>query len=61
MREQYANVSPAYASTIHKAQGCTFGVVWCDLRAIRGIEEPDRSALTYVAATRPRERLGLLI
>jgi exodeoxyribonuclease-5 len=61
MREQYADVSPAYCSTIHKAQGCTFDAVWCDLRNIRGVAEPERSALTYVAATRPRERLGLLV
>ena len=60
LREQFARVDYAYATTVHKAQGSTYDTVFVDYRDLRQCNGPEKNALLYVAVTRPSRRLGLL-
>jgi ATP-dependent exoDNAse (exonuclease V) alpha subunit len=52
-KEAFADVRPAYASTIHKSQGSTYEKVFIDLEDIGRCNKPDDVArLLYVAVTR---------
>lgn len=61
LKEQYAQVGYGFASTVHKAQGGTFQSIFADYRDLHHSREPERRALKYVAGTRPRLRLALLV
>jgi len=61
LREQFARVDYAYASTVHKAQGSTFDTVFVDHRDLQACRGEERQALLYVAVTRPARRLALLV
>ena len=61
LRERFARVDYAYASTVHKAQGSTFDTVFVDRRDLRACRGEERNALLYVAVTRPARRLALLV
>ena len=61
LRERFARVDYAYATTVHKSQGSTFGTVFVDHRDLQVCRGPERQALLYVAVTRPARRLALLV
>lgn len=61
LREQFARVDYAYASTVHRAQGSTFDTVFVDHRDLRVCRGEEQQALLYVAVTRPARRLALLV
>ncbi|MFB6230706.1 MAG: ATP-dependent RecD-like DNA helicase [Salinibacter sp.] len=61
LRERFARVDYAYASTVHKAQGTTFDTVFVDHRDLQACRGSERQALLYVAVTRPARRLALLV
>ena len=62
LRERFARVDYAYATTVHKAQGSTFDTVFVDHRDLQACRNRDeRRALLYVAVTRPSRRLALLV
>ncbi len=61
LRERFAQVDYAYASTVHKAQGSTFDTVFVDHRDLQACRGSERQALLYVAVTRPARRLALLV
>jgi exodeoxyribonuclease-5 len=61
LRERFARVDYAYASTVHKAQGTTFDTVFVDHRDLQACQGDERQALLYVAVTRPARRLALLV
>ena len=61
LRERFARVDYAYASTVHKAQGSTFNTVFVDHRDLKACRGEERQALLYVAVTRPARRLALLV
>ncbi|MFO8099178.1 MAG: AAA family ATPase [Salinibacter sp.] len=61
LRERFARVDYAYASTVHKAQGSTFDTVFVDHRDLQACRGDERQALLYVAITRPARRLALLV
>ena len=61
LRERFARVDYAYASTVHRAQGSTFDTVFVDHRDLRACRGEERRALLYVAVTRPARRLALLV
>lgn len=61
LMEQYARVDYGFSTTVHKSQGGTFDSVFVDYRDLDRSREPERSALKYVAGSRPRRRLALLI
>ena len=62
LRERFARVDYAYASTVHRAQGSTFDTVFVDRRDLQACrDETERRALLYVAVTRPARRLALLV
>jgi len=61
LREQFARVDYAYATTVHKAQGSTFDTVFVDHRDLQACRGEERRALLYVAVTRPSRRLALLV
>ncbi len=61
LRERFARVDYAYASTVHKAQGSTFDTVFVDHRDLQACRGEERQALLYVAVTRPARRLALLV
>ena len=61
LRERFAQVDYAYASTVHKAQGSTFDTVFVDHRDLQACRGEERQALLYVAVTRPARRLALLV
>jgi exodeoxyribonuclease-5 len=61
LKERFAEVDYAYASTVHKAQGSTFDTAFVDVRDLRACRGPERQALLYVAVTRPSRRLALLV
>ena len=61
LRERFARVDYAYASTVHKAQGSTFDTVFVDHRDLKACRGSERRALLYVAVTRPARRLALLV
>ena len=59
LKQKYAKVSPAFSTTIHKAQGSTFDSVFLDARDVRACRsEGERQALLYVGVTRPSRRLA---
>ena len=59
--ERFAKVDYAYAMTVHKSQGSTFHTAYVDHRDLQVCRGPEKQALTYVAVTRPSDRLALLI
>jgi exodeoxyribonuclease-5 len=61
LRELFARVDYAYATTVHKAQGSTFDTVFVDHRDLQACRGEERQALLYVAVTRPSRRLALLV
>jgi exodeoxyribonuclease-5 len=61
LKERFAEVDYAYASTVHQAQGSTFDTAFVDVRDLRACRGPERQALLYVAVTRPSRRLALLV
>ncbi len=61
LREHFASVDYAYASTIHKAQGSTYHTCFLDVRDTLVAPNRDRQPLLYVAATRPASRLAVLV
>ncbi len=61
LRERFARVDYAYATTVHKSQGSTFDTVFVDHRDLQVCRGPERQALLYVAVTRPARRLALLV
>lgn len=61
LKERFARVDYAYATTVHRAQGSTFDTVFVDHRDIRVCRGHERPALLYVAVTRPSRRLALLV
>jgi len=61
LRERFARVDYAYATTVHKAQGSTFDTVFVDHRDLQACRGPERQALLYVAVTRPSRRLALFV
>lgn len=61
LREQFAKVDYAYASTVHKAQGSTFDTVFIDYRDLQVCRGAEQQALLYVAVTRPSRRLAMLV
>jgi exodeoxyribonuclease-5 len=61
LRERFAAVDYAYATTVHKAQGSTFDTVFVDHRDLQACRGPEKAALLYVAVTRPARRLALLV
>lgn len=61
LREQFARVDYAYATTVHRAQGSTFDTVFVDHRDLRVCRGEEQQALLYVAVTRPARRLALLV
>lgn len=61
LREQFARVDYAYATTVHRAQGSTYDTVFVDHRDLRVCRGDERNALLYVAVTRPARRLALLV
>lgn len=61
LRERFARVDYAYATTVHRAQGSTFHTVFVDHRDLQACRGDERDALLYVAVTRPAQRLALLV
>ena len=61
LREQFARVDYAYATTVHRAQGSTYDTVFVDHRDVRVCRGDEGDALLYVAVTRPSRRLALLV
>ena len=61
LREQFARVDYAYATTVHRAQGSTYDTVFVDHRDVRVCRGDEQDALLYVAVTRPSRRLALLV
>jgi exodeoxyribonuclease-5 len=61
LRERFARVDYAYATTVHKSQGSTFDTVFVDHRDLQVCRGPEKQALLYVAVTRPARRLALLV
>jgi exodeoxyribonuclease-5 len=61
LRERFARVDYAYATTVHRAQGSTFDTVFVDHRDLQACRGEERRALLYVAVTRPSRRLALLV
>jgi hypothetical protein len=56
--EQFSEVQPVYAMTVHRSQGSTFDSVFLDLLDIRGNRnEIEMMKLLYVGASRPRRFL----
>lgn len=54
VKDQWGDLRPAYASTVHKSQGSTYGKVFIDLSDIGTCENADDVArLLYVATSRP--------
>jgi len=61
LRERFARVDYAYATTVHRAQGSTYDTVFVDHRDLRVCRGGEQEALLYVAVTRPARRLALLV
>ena len=61
LKERFAQVDYAYATTVHKAQGSTFDTVFIDHRDLTTCRGSEQQALFYVAVTRPAQRLALLV
>ena len=61
LRERFARVDYAYATTTHRAQGSTFDTVFVDRRDLQACRGDERNALLYVAVTRPSRRLAVLV
>ncbi len=55
VRKQFCDLRPPYASTVHKAQGSTYGNVFIQLQNVcQCRNHTDLARLLYVAITRPR-------
>lgn len=61
LRERFARVDYAYATTVHRSQGSTFNTVFVDNRDLCACQGREENALRYVAVTRPSQRLALLV
>ena len=61
LRERFAQVDYAYATTVHRAQGSTYDTVFVDHRDVQVCNGDERRALLYVAVTRPARQLALLV
>jgi exodeoxyribonuclease-5 len=61
LKEMFARLDYAYATTVHRAQGSTFDTVFVDYRDIAACRGPERRPLFYVAVTRPARRLAVLV
>ncbi|KXJ59494.1 MAG: hypothetical protein AXW14_15450 [Alteromonas sp. Nap_26] len=58
VKDQWGDLRPAYASTVHKSQGSTYDKVFIDLTDIGTCEEADAVArLLYVAVSRPSTQI----
>jgi exodeoxyribonuclease-5 len=60
LRERFARVDYAYATTVHRSQGSTYETVFVDYRDLKLCDGSEQNSLFYVAATRPSRRLALL-
>jgi len=57
-KDQFVDVRPIYASTVHKSQGSTYKRAYVDLMDIQMMPQKEMLArLLYVAVTRPSETL----
>ena len=60
LKNNYMDLRPEDASTVHKSQGSTFDTVFIDLSDLSTCRQPDMAArLLYVAFTRARNRVVL--
>jgi exodeoxyribonuclease-5 len=62
--EQFTNVQPAYALTVHKSQGSTYTDVFLDIQDIQGNSRRDMkmmNRLAYVGASRAQRSLHILM
>lgn len=60
LKEQFPDLRPRDAATIHKAQGSTYDQVFIDLSDLSTCRNPDMAArLLYVAFSRAKERVVL--
>jgi hypothetical protein len=63
--EEYTDVKPLHACTVHKAQGSTYHSVWLDLREIKLYLNPKTRStiyrLIYVALTRASNAVHILM
>lgn len=60
LKEQFPDLRPRDAATIHKAQGSTYNQVFIDLSDLSTCRNPDMAArLLYVAFSRAKERVVL--
>lgn len=62
LKEVYIDLRHAEALTIHKSQGSTFDTVFVDLGSLASCRNPnDRRRLLYVACSRARKQLYLVV
>jgi exodeoxyribonuclease-5 len=62
LKEVYIDLRHAEALTIHKSQGSTFDTVFVDLASLASCRNPnDRRRLLYVACSRARKQLYLVV
>ncbi|MDX9813520.1 MAG: AAA family ATPase [Sulfurimonas sp.] len=64
IKNSYANVSYTFASTIHKLQGSTYDSVYVDIGSLAkmwGLDEQMKYRLAYVAITRARKDVKVLL
>jgi hypothetical protein len=60
LKNNYPDLRPRDASTVHKAQGSTYDIVFIDLANISTCHNPNHAArMLYVAFSRPRQRIIL--
>ena len=60
LQENFADIRPSDASTVHKAQGSTFDSVFIDLENISRVTDPKVAArMLYVAFSRARKKVYL--
>lgn len=60
LKEQYADLRPRDAATVHKSQGSTYDSVFVDLGNISTCRQPDQVArMLYVALSRARNHIYL--
>jgi exodeoxyribonuclease-5 len=64
LKGAFANISHAYAMTVHKAQGSTFDTVlidWDDLQVAARRDPVQAARLMYVAVTRAASNVCILV
>lgn len=61
LRERFARVRPAFASTIHRAQGSSYDYAFLDHADAMCCRGPERKALLYVGASRAKARQTVLL